>query len=248
MINKAILDNFQQKLKAARTTETLAVVLEAGLKAKGIYYYTFHYYDGHPRTGTPLKYNTCAKMLCSWQAYFNENHGDLFDTTLLTVYDSYLPYYWQIKEQLKHARSETEYVMREKLKHLKLIDAYTFPVHGPYEAFSTLTVYRHQTQVAMLDLPGQQFELLLMAQLYSHYIHKCLLKETSEVQALHLKPREMQCLQLIARNLSVKHIAQKLCITERTVNFHIQNLNKKLGTRNKYESLRRAEMLGLMKN
>lgn len=55
-----------------------------------------------------------------------------------------------------------------------------------------------------------------------------------------LKPREMQCLLLIAKNYTTSAIAKSLCITERTVNFHIQRLNKKLGTQNKYQSVLKA--------
>ena len=51
---------------------------------------------------------------------------------------------------------------------------------------------------------------------------------------------------LISKNYSVSEMAHELHLTERTINYHIQKLNKKLGTKNKYQSLAKALRLGML--
>ena len=52
-----------------------------------------------------------------------------------------------------------------------------------------------------------------------------------------LTQREKQCLALTAKSWRVDQIAKELKISSRTVNFHLQNANKKIGTNNKYQSV-----------
>lgn len=49
-----------------------------------------------------------------------------------------------------------------------------------------------------------------------------------------LTKREQECLRLTAEGFRLEMIAQLLKISKRTVNFHLQNANKKLGVTNKY--------------
>ena len=52
-----------------------------------------------------------------------------------------------------------------------------------------------------------------------------------------LTRREEQCLKFTAKSWRVEQIAKELKISPRTVNFHIQNANKKLGSQNKYQAV-----------
>lgn len=45
----------------------------------------------------------------------------------------------------------------------------------------------------------------------------------------------------------MKAISKELNITERTVNYHIQRLNKKLGVKNKYQAVIKALNKGILK-
>jgi len=61
-----------------------------------------------------------------------------------------------------------------------------------------------------------------------------------------LSKREIQCLTLLAKQYSIDAIAKSLHISERTVNYHIQRLNKKLGAQNKHQSVMKALQKGLI--
>ena len=48
-----------------------------------------------------------------------------------------------------------------------------------------------------------------------------------------LTPREKQIIRLVARGMSNKSVAQLLAISEATVHFHLKNIYRKLGVRNR---------------
>lgn len=53
-----------------------------------------------------------------------------------------------------------------------------------------------------------------------------------------LSRREQQVLEAVAQNLSNKEIATRLCVSERTVKFHVSSLLQKLGARGRVELAR----------
>ena len=55
-----------------------------------------------------------------------------------------------------------------------------------------------------------------------------------------LTPRERDVLELIAKGLKQKQIAQHLAISMETARKHIKNAYRKLGAHNKVEALRKA--------
>lgn len=63
----------------------------------------------------------------------------------------------------------------------------------------------------------------------------------------HLTERELQALTWAARGKSSVDIATILNITERTVNFHIENAMKKLGVGSRIQAAVKGAMLGLIK-
>ena len=83
---------------------------------------------------------------------------------------------------------------------------------------------------------------------YCYYaeIRKQLTEKISQENKYKFTRREWQCLQLTAQNYLTRDIAKKLNISERTVNYHIQHVNKKLGTNSKYQSIIKALAEGLL--
>jgi DNA-binding NarL/FixJ family response regulator len=63
--------------------------------------------------------------------------------------------------------------------------------------------------------------------------------------APHLTPREAAALVAVARGLPNKAIAQELCVSERTVKFHLTSVYRKLGVTNRTEAARWALTQGV---
>jgi DNA-binding NarL/FixJ family response regulator len=62
-----------------------------------------------------------------------------------------------------------------------------------------------------------------------------------------LTPREQEVLQLLARGLSNKEIAQRLTISPRTVNFHLDNIYSKLHVNSRTAAVIAAMRQGLVR-
>jgi two-component system, NarL family, nitrate/nitrite response regulator NarL len=61
-----------------------------------------------------------------------------------------------------------------------------------------------------------------------------------------LTPRELQVLQLVARGMANKAIAQELSISDHTVKFHVNSILAKLGAQSRTDAVVRATRLGLI--
>ncbi len=121
----------------------------------------------------------------------------------------------------------------------------SIPVHGPQEDFAILLVVQTRGQHCLDNWQALQYEIFSAA--YYFYLQQRLLKNIPAIERHQLKKREIQCLTLIAKQYSIEAMANALNITEHTVNYHIQRLNKKLGTQNKYQSVIKALNIGLIK-
>lgn len=61
-----------------------------------------------------------------------------------------------------------------------------------------------------------------------------------------LTPRERECLLWAAEGCSARVTAERLAITERTVTFHLRNVNAKLGVSSRQQAVARAVSLGIL--
>lgn len=66
------------------------------------------------------------------------------------------------------------------------------------------------------------------------------------VPSMVLTPKEREVLELLARNLSNKEIAQAMGVGEETVKWHLKNLFGKLDAANRKHVVKRAQVLGLL--
>jgi DNA-binding CsgD family transcriptional regulator len=65
---------------------------------------------------------------------------------------------------------------------------------------------------------------------------------------LHLTPRELTVLGLLAQARTAQSIGRRLGISYRTVNKHLENLYRKLGTADRLTTIQRAHHLGLLRD
>ena len=70
--------------------------------------------------------------------------------------------------------------------------------------------------------------------------------ENSGARAAGLTDREITILKALARGLSNDEIAKELWVARQTVKFHLTNIYRKLGVRNRAEAIRTAYSFGLV--
>jgi DNA-binding NarL/FixJ family response regulator len=72
--------------------------------------------------------------------------------------------------------------------------------------------------------------------------------DSSTVKAAGLTERETGILKALARGLSNDEIAKELWVTQQTVKFHLTNIYRKLGVKNRTEATRYAYQQGLVES
>lgn len=230
----------ENELVQASSLTDCDYALNCYLNKKGITTFSFTYYAYHPNSANRLKYDMCSANFKSWHQHYLAEQYHSIDSTLNFVYNNHLPIYWNLKQQLAQATSESERKMRRDSMAFGAESGLSIPIHGPHNNFAILLLVQMQNQQCNLQDSCTQYEFFVAAHHYYHYIKTHLLDQVSEKEAFHLTQREIQCLLLIAEQHSVREMSQRLEISERTINFHIQKINKKLGTKNKYQSLAKA--------
>jgi DNA-binding NarL/FixJ family response regulator len=73
-------------------------------------------------------------------------------------------------------------------------------------------------------------------------------REASGARAAGLTEREIAILKALARGLSNDEIAKEFWVARQTVKFHLTNIYRKLGVRNRAEAMRQAYAFGLVDN
>jgi DNA-binding NarL/FixJ family response regulator len=73
-------------------------------------------------------------------------------------------------------------------------------------------------------------------------------EDTASAKALGLTERETTILQALARGLSNDEIGKELWVTPQTVKFHLTNIYRKLGAKNRTQATRIAQQHGLVEN
>ncbi|MBA2709886.1 MAG: LuxR family transcriptional regulator [Tatlockia sp.] len=234
------LEQLENELAGGNHIGACNVALNSYLKNKGITTFSFTYYAYHLNSPNKLKYDMCSANFATWHKHYLEEEYDNVDSTLRFVYNNHLPIHWNLKQQLAQASCESERKMRQDSIDFGAIEGLSIPIHGAHNNFAILLLVKMKKDNCDLRQQSLQHEFFVASYLYFHFIQVHLLNSAPEKKSFGLTQREIQCLLLIAQHYSVKQMAQSLELTERTVNFHIQKLNKKLGTKNKYQSLAKA--------
>ena len=240
------LTQLEHRLKQANELAACESALKSYLEEKLFIMYSFTYYAYHPHSTNKIKYDMCSSRFKLWHQHYLQEQYNTLDSTLSTAYHTHLPVYWDIEQQLAEAACEKEYQMRKDSVEFGTQCGLSIPIHGPHNNFAILLTVQMRDQDCQLESTTTQHELFVAAHLYYHFIQKHLLNSVSENESYNLSVREIQCLQLLTQQMSLSQMATHLGLTERTINYHIQRLNKKLGCKNKYQSLAKAIELGLL--
>ena len=231
------ITQFTEQLAKANTPSQINKLLSQYLNSFGIKSYAFTYYSGHTKTTQKLIYDISSKPLKLWHKhYLAQDYADV-DRTLEHSHQITLPIFWDVHEQLAHAKNRREKRIREESIEFGIDKGLSLPIHGPQHDFIILVLHQRINETGLKHYQKNQFEWLAAAFYYYHHLKKVLPKQNHKTQLFKLTYREQQCLMMTADDMRVERIAEALNITERTVHFHLQNANKKLGTKNKYQAV-----------
>ena len=219
----SLLEQLEDSLVQAKDISDCDRALGVYLNQQGIRTFSFTYYAYHPNSANKLKYDMCSANFKVWhQHYLEEQYNDI-DSTLGFVYHNSLPIAWNLQQQLAQAASDSERKMREDSIAFGAESGLSIPIHGPHNNFALLLLVQMKGESCKLQDAAAQYEHFVAAHYYYHYIQSHLLEIAEEKEAFGLTQREIQCLLLIAREYSVKQMAQQLEVSERPLILYSEN-------------------------
>lgn len=231
-----VLNAFSEQLEQSTTTSQAELLLDQYLLAAGLPNYAFSYYAGPVTAVGQLCYSCVSTSMRAWHEYYLDQHYAEIDRTLQNNKETILPLLWHVEEQLVQAKSARERRLRQESLDFGIEKGLLIPIHGPSKEFAVLCLHQLKDQNCLENL-DRQLEWQSLALIYYHHIKRLLRNNPRLNIRSKLTLREKQCLVLTAKNWRVEQIADELNITLRTVNYHIQNANKKLGAHNKYQAV-----------
>lgn len=237
------LNNFEEILKAAKSLEELDDALKKYLNSWKITGYTFSYYAAISSKKNKLSHEVSSARLKTWHEYYHQEDFGQTDQTQSETSKALIPLFWDVQQQLHTAKTEKDRKMRQETLKFGVTMGVSIPLHSPGNEYAELTLRQFKDETCLNDWQHNKYEWQIAALYYYHYLKRYLLEDATKDINAALTKRERQCLNLLIQNFSTGEIAKNLKMTERTVNFHIQNLNRKLGTRNKYQSIAKVKDL-----
>jgi DNA-binding CsgD family transcriptional regulator len=228
------ISDLAEKLRVASTIDEAPTILGEYLAVFGIYHFAFTYYSDHIKTGRKLQFDCVSKPLQAWHRHYLEQGYADVDRTLEEGHTQTLPLFWDVKTQLTQSKNIREQRIREESIEYGIDIGLVIPIHGPNKDFASLTLHQCCGEVGLKNYAKDQYEWMIAAQLFYHAIRQRVFAKTESTS--HLTKRERECLILTAKSWRIEKIAKELQITPRTVNYHIQHANKKLGVNNKYQA------------
>jgi DNA-binding CsgD family transcriptional regulator len=177
----------------------------------------------------------------AWREQYDKNSYLAIDPVITRALSTILPFDW---EELDKSDPRVAQLFREAAAH-GLRYGFSVPVHGGHGEGGVLSLAR--AEPALPAALSERQRLFQQAQWFSAVLQtklRALVFEETESTTRPLTPRERDCLRLAAEGQSAQDIARVLRITERTVVFHLNHAEEKLGTTRRQHAVARGVALG----
>ena len=177
--------------------------------------------------------------------YLEESYQD-DDPIIRECLTSRLPVSWTEKLRSKAGTVREGKVLADALD-FGIRRGFTVPMHGPGGELGIMSLYSDLTDREFLKcMDAKKYDLHVV----SLYLHDAVQKTLANVhqipKPIPLTDREVEILQWTAIGKTAWEIGSICKISERTVNFHLQNLMGKLGVHNKTHAAAKAMSFGFI--
>lgn len=243
------MDNLQHHVALMQSCETLKhlddifqkIMLETGCTE---FTYTFYHKGFH--INKMLQYEYCSKNMRHWHQHFKKLDYESIDSIGQAVRNTVIPIVWDLTELYAKARATEKKMFKEALDY-GLKSGISIPIYNHRAEVAILVIHSKNILQQLKQDPELMAYLHHMALHYHQKVTELLAVKQTNLSLVKLTKRETECLKLTAHNKSAQEIADLLKITPRTVAFHIENANRKLHTKNKYQSIAKIIDLELLK-
>ncbi len=238
------IETLEIQFSQATSIKDLNYCLKKFLNDLNINTFSFTYYDNLPSANNRIKFDFYSKNYAVWHKHYVESGYENIDSSFTNFHSNTLPLYWNVEEQIKHAKCPRERKMRKDTFAFGAREGLTIPIFGMRGEIATLLAICMQQDKKKWDWQRLKHDLFLAGHLYYNALQLFLSDNKNKKSTL--TKRELQCLNLIAKQVDMPTAAKILGISIRTVNFHLHNINKKLGVKNKHQAVFKAYKMELI--
>lgn len=176
----------------------------------------------------------------TWQKRYQSRNYQCIDPTVQHGVRSQAPLIWT-DEVFRNTREFWEEARGYGLRY-----GWSQSAVGPQSLRGMLTLSRRHGSLTTSELNAHGYQLVWLTQVVHQCMSKLLSARLLPEADVDLSLREKDVLRWTAEGNSSTEIADALRITERTVNFHIANILKKMNCTNRTAAAVRATLLGLL--
>ena len=173
-----------------------------------------------------------------WNTLYKQAHFFEIDPVVAHCKRSVLPIVWE-KKVFGTAPNLWELAQAHGVH-----QGWTQAVHDFQGVFSMLTLGRCKGEVSPEELYEKAGQVLWLCHAMHAVVAQKFAEEADAKPPSKLTPRETEILKWSAMGKTASDIAAILCLSERTVGFHISSCFKKLGVNNKIAAVLRASKMG----
>ena len=178
----------------------------------------------------------------NWVKKYIEQHYSDIDPVIAQARREAKPFHWfEVSDKVKLTAAQSDFL--EELKDAGLTDGLAVPIFGPE---GTMAYFGLGVVHDTLDLSDEKEVEIQFAcqQVHNRYIE--LTQEMPDDKPVKLSPRETQILKLAATGLSNNYIAERLGISENTVDTLMRRTFRKLNVKNRISAVLRGVGSGLI--
>ena len=225
------------KLEDKSEIEAIFDMVTHHIHELGFQHASFTMSSQQPNSGTkPIHINNYPN---GWNNLYQQAHFFDVDPVVAHCKRCVLPIVWE-EEAFKTAPDLWSLAQSFGVHH-----AWTQPVHDFQGVYSMLTLGRSQDEVSPQELYEKAGQVLWLCHAMHAVVAQKYANTSKSTPPCRLTPRETEILKWSAMGKTAGDIATILCLSERTIGFHIKSTFIKLGVNNKIAAVLRASKEGL---
>ena len=178
-----------------------------------------------------------------WVEHYFKNEYYKSDPVISWCLKNILPIHWR---SLNVTEESLGAKMMEDAERFGLKDGCTVPVHGPLGQLGMLSMaVSNDLELAKTTIINAAIPLQVLSPHIQNRVTQ--LQEQQIEKSPSITDRERECLIWAANGKSSNEISQLLSISEATVNFHLNNVMKKLKVYNRQHAISKASLKRLVR-